>query len=149
MQLNQIKFCAAECERQRSGELSVYRMVYAFQYATAIRENVANNHLWTLGHLVEPSLNSVSHYRQVRVHVGFHFGVEPDEVPAAMDQLLTNQQEMSPAEFYEKFITIHPLVAGNGRVGAILFNFLSDTLNFPEEPPMYSKTRPTTYDISF
>ena len=70
-------------------------------------------------------------YRSVPVRVGSFYPCQPYEVPIQMEQLMAKyNDEMQHLHIVERvalfhliFETIHPFVAGNGRVGRLLLNF--------------------------
>jgi Fic family protein len=138
-----IRFCAEECERQRSGELSVYHMWQAYQYATLHDgewKGGAELHLFIrmLGEMVEPKVNECGFRRQQVIIRGAN-RQPPDHsvVWGAVSRLCEHTDTISPAEFYKAFEEIHPFTDGNGRVGAILFNYMSGTLEQPVFPPNF------------
>lgn len=132
-----IDFCAYECWKQQSGELSVARMCRAYAYAQYAILGLNVEHLLVLARTVEPVLNAQG-YRLIPV--GFADGslaLDYSLVPRAMLNLLDEQTALTPEEFYQEFETIHPFVDGNGRLGAILYNYLRSSLDNPVEPPKY------------
>ncbi|WP_394758357.1 Fic family protein [Flavobacterium sp.] len=76
----------------------------------------------------------------------FYFAT-PEETPSKMTDLIdwykskTEQNDVNPvllaAEFYYKFIRIHPFDDGNGRTARILMNFILMKFNYP---PVIIKT---------
>ena len=138
-QLAIIKFCAAECERQGSGELSVAGMVAAWQYAAErfdVVQDITEEDIDVMAKLIEPEKNR-NGYRHVPVHFG-DFNILPWEaVPRQVCVLLTATRDMSPRDFYLEYEGIHPHKDGNGRLGAILFNVLNGTLYCPVTPPPF------------
>ena len=135
------QFCAQECEKQRSGELSVFWMMQAYQHALW-RKNYAptlEDVEW-LGVQAEPRRNKMGRgqhaWRQVQVTVGGRLCMDWQLVPRAMENLWkVGVPTVDPTALYYEFETIHPFADGNGRVGAILYNWLKGTLDSPEFPP--------------
>jgi hypothetical protein len=137
-----IKFCAEECRKQQSGEMSVYWMCGAFHLASmfyddysGVRNKMIPDLIDKLGRIVEPDKNNHG-FRVIPVIVPGpkqppHHSLVEDQVR----KLCSSSKGMSPLEFYKAFEEIHPFVDGNGRVGAILYNFLNDTLSCPVAPP--------------
>jgi hypothetical protein len=72
---------------------------------------------------------------------------KPIDVKLGMQDLLRwysyNRDILHPIElatiFYQRFITIHPFMDGNGRTGALLLSFILLTNNYP--PPVFSDIR--------
>lgn len=157
--LSIISFCARECELQQSGERSVARMVQAWIYAqknciqtirggllpSTIRFPTVDDVL-QLGALVEPFKNA-NGFRQVGVRVGWDVKPDWQDVPRQMVNLMEavyqigtkisvgegiSRDAFTPAEFCREYLEIHPWVDGNGRSSAILYNWLSGTLNNPD-----------------
>lgn len=132
--LNIVRFCARECELQMSGERSVAWMVQAWEYAQdncGVQPTV--NDVLILGGLVEPFKN-VAGFRTVGVRVGWDVKGDWRDVPRQMVNLMEGQNSLTPNEFFKAYEEVHPFVDGNGRTGAILFNWLGGTLDNPEWP---------------
>lgn len=160
MELHVIKYCAEECERQGSGEVSVYDMCnawdYVMKYEATGYENgkLTPNLIARIGTIVEPNKNAKG-YRQIPIFVGN--GLEYVEkapwqnVPRMLDQLIeayydkrldpTHPKSVTPEdEFYYQYENIHPFRDGNGRSGKILYNYLHGTLDNPILPPNFWDT---------
>ena len=164
-QLFVIQFCAEECERQQSGEKSVYDMINAWEYATfyssmycpphtADPEPVADHlapPIEDIGILVEPIANK-NGFRMIPIGVGnayeWHEKADWQEVPRLLELLLDSYNtgilepshplaKTSEDQFYYEFENIHPFRDGNGRTGKILYNYLSGTLENPKMPPNF------------
>jgi hypothetical protein len=148
----QVYFCARECERQHSGEMSVGWMLVALYNAQRLAytdsESSEFHHDYTrqitvddilaLGQLVEPTKNNSTYFRRIPVTIG-EAVISWETIDHSLFSLLKNQENVTPTEFYQEFETIHPFEDGNGRVGAILYNWLRCSLDFPTIPPEYKK----------
>lgn len=135
--LRVIRFCARECELQMSGELSVSWMADAWLYAQQlvdISPTLAD--VLNLGKFVEPYKN-YNGFRQVGVRVGWDVKGDWRAVPSQTANLIEAQDYLTPAEFFKEYEEIHPFVDGNGRTGAILYNWLNATLFDPVWPPNF------------
>lgn len=130
-----IKHCAQECEYQRSGEMSVYWMLTAWEWAQRASKDDPDLAacIW-LGKLVEPKKNKTG-FRKVGVRVGSDVKMNWQNVKPAMEKLFKFGVAMPPEEFFREYEEIHPFVDGNGRTGNILYNWLNGTLDSPLMPP--------------
>lgn len=135
-QMKIIRFCAIECELQRSGERSVFRMVKAWRYAVSEGGRPTEADVVALGRLVEPEVNEGG-YRQVGVRVGANVKMEWRVVPDAMKQLFEHGTKLDPGAWFYEYENIHPFRDGNGRTGQILFNWLNGTLSNPMWAPNF------------
>jgi hypothetical protein len=138
-QLKVVKFCAEECNRQESGELSVANMVGAWHFAT--RAPWHHRTVMLLGMMVEPIKNQFG-FRVTPVVID-HDAIPAANIPQNIETLMDNQgywfnDEMAEA-FYQAFERIHPFIDGNGRVGAILYNMLLGRMNDPITPPKFRR----------
>lgn len=143
-QLKVVKFCAEECRRQDSGELSVANMVEAWDCAAMEVEegNWSVNLVLELGFHVEPQENKFG-FRQTPVTINEQ-PIPWETIPRNIETLMDNQGywfggEVACESFYQAFQRIHPFIDGNGRVGAILYNMLLGTMDDPKTPPKYKE----------
>ncbi|RTL41729.1 MAG: Fic family protein [Candidatus Melainabacteria bacterium] len=148
-QLAVLKFCAEECERQRSGAISVYCMVNAWNHAIDCQHAGArlnDEMVLKLAEMVEPNLKAG--WRTTTVTIGgIVAGSQPEYITRDMTELGlmldAHASGQNPEHFgqpltaqwlYERFEDIHPREDGNGRTGKIIFNWLTGTLDAPQLP---------------
>jgi len=154
-QLGVIQYCAIECDRQGSGELSVNDMLAGWQHASLAlgwKRKVDIEFILELGRKVEPEDNK-NGFRTVPIYVGNGWDNKPIGSPAAeierhlallieayYDGTLVPAQPLAKTaedQFYFEYEGIHPFRDGNGRTGKILYNYLRDTMKLPEFPPNF------------
>jgi hypothetical protein len=133
-----VRFCANECARQQSGETSVTNMVEAYLKVLSHRSNFDCGFVVELAYIIEPIANANGlRHQPVRFANG---NVVKAPTIQSFQRLMYFGFDsccVSASEFYQEFETLHPFNDGNGRVGAILFNLLNDTLSDPIVPPPY------------
>jgi len=159
--LNIVKFCAEECERQRSGEMSVYDMINAWSHAQhrylfkmIDKGALTVDAIEQIGKIVEP-IDNRNGFRKVPIGVSNGFDwiekAKWERVPELLTLLIESYYKgilYSPEysnplsinaedEFYFEYENIHPFVDGNGRSGKILYNYLNGTLDNPIMPPNF------------
>lgn len=131
-----IKWCAEECERQSSGETSVYNLYMAVQKAKELSKAspLTSNNILTLASIIDPQNKG---FRQTPVvFSNGNKGLNHQSIPRAINNLLDNLHVVTnKREFYQEFETIHPFQDGNGRLGAILYNW--GNLHNLTIPPKY------------
>ncbi len=121
-----VAWAAQECEWQMAGPRAVSDLVDAYftlNYWRALTEKV----VLMLGHEVAPRVNPSKRWREVNVTVGTATPPDWKEVPRLMDQLFAAEGDLSPTGYFKEFEEIHPFRDGNGRVGALIYNFLNGT----------------------
>lgn len=107
IQWNIIKYCAEECKRQHSGEMSVYDMVNAWDYASKDEDWLTEentNHLTIafierIGQIVEP-IDNKKGFRTIPIFVGNGW----DYVEKAPWYRVPEMLEMLLASYYEGFL---------------------------------------------
>lgn len=139
-----VRFCAAECQRQKTDAMSVYNMYGAVNYAidSALMYGVEfdENVVLRLAKLVEPVVN-FHDYRTTPVRfANFKFAMNADSVPRAMSNLFMYGDRSNPMAFTKEFLDVHPFGDGNGRMAAIVFNILNRTMNNPVPLPDFYST---------
>lgn len=148
-----VKYCSIECKLQMSGELSVGWMVDGFIYADQVANydnNMYESYLYhlpnvsdvlNLGKLIEPNDNALG-FRTCGVRVGWDVKMDwqlvPEQIVNLMESVAAHpagdSYGLTPDQFFWEYEQIHPFRDGNGRTGAILFNWLNKTLDHPVWP---------------
>ena len=142
-----VRWCAAECERQQSGEMSVWRMYRAWDYARSVggefpwAGDFSTDDVLRIAALVDP--RNEDGFRRCNVAIGTEVvPITWDTVPRLVQALVGEIDDMDADEWFMHFETIHPFVDGNGRVGAIIYNWMRGTLGEPITAPEYQLPKP-------
>lgn len=126
--------------RQQDGPLAVADMCNALALSSIAKTNepLTIERICALAYYVKPSTNG--NFRTVPVTFkGLVGGVEPEPEPEHIARQLMllceyasdHRLSFTPEEFYQMFEEIHPFTDGNGRVGAILYNYLQRDAGTP------------------
>jgi hypothetical protein len=140
MQLNVVRFCANECHNQRSGEKSVARMIEAYNIALLYRDcgdEISESMICELACTIDPRNANGYRLTPVTFDQGVVEAAKPEHIQRQMELLLEEGGKLTVDEWVKQFLIIHPFEDGNGRVAAIIYNFLDGMLDAPQEMPDY------------
>ena len=122
-------WAAQECEWQGSGEMSVSHLIDATLFAIgtkALKPEINVSTIQMLGRTID-SRNDDG-FRQQPVWIGNEALLDWGAISAEIDFWIEDQSLVTPTEAFKRFEEIHPFIDGNGRTGAILYNWLNGTL---------------------
>lgn len=139
MNLKVIEFCAREVAYQKRGPEQVWWMLEAWSHAQGDDWTPSEAAIQRLGWLVERNKNLLHSWRRVNVRVGPSIKAPFEKVPELMNCWLSDHRFLAPEAAYVEFEEIHPFGDGNGRVGKIIFNWLSKSMDNPAFPKSYGE----------
>lgn len=140
--MNIDRFIEQEVERQgfdprtHAFNARVVGMRRAYDYAQDSRlKTVDERDILVIARHIEPERNRRG-YRQTPAFIrdGWKPVVDWRSIPESMRALAEEGRDLTPIEFYTEFELVHPFLDGNGRAGAIIYNWLSGTLDDPTAP---------------
>lgn len=124
--LHLVRWAAEVCEWHQSGEMSVFNLLRAWDYAyTKRKQRITVHDIKVLGHLVEPETNRVG-WRDVPITVGIEVLKNQDIIPYQLIRFAS--MKVPPMEWLQEFLLIYPFLDGNGRVANLLFNWRNSSL---------------------
>ena len=133
--MNVLDYIAHETERQSGTPAEEAGMHRAYEYFVNLQPFVLviDDVLKAIS-----MINGLTSYRHTPVV--FRDGgpsADHETIPRLMNNLFVHGQDLSADEFTKEFLDIHPFTDGNGRVGSLIWNYLSGTIEDPEPMPYF------------
>lgn len=149
-QLNVKEWCREQCIRQHATTPRDFLgMEYAWGYAKTVEDNpVTIQNIKRIAEYVDSAANPGGRFRTgPAVFMDGGTAAPAQDIETRLVSLLSwlNDEDpfadrpstATPEEFYRELMYIHPFKDGNGRVGALVYNWLNGTLDGPVNPPEY------------
>jgi hypothetical protein len=153
-----LQFCAQEVSRQDGSAHDVSDFFRAFKHATERKRAGYDLDVVTLNELaglIDPEHNACGRLRtSCLASGGVPAGSHPDSIGADLRRLETDLvrfnsgeredfdgKEITAEDLYLRFRVIHPRAHGNSLEGAIIYNWLRDSLDWPFSPPKPARFR--------
>jgi len=156
MNKNVREWCRNECIRQHATTDEDFAgMEEAWEYAKVVSDTITHVPLNVfvirrLAGYIDPIANKVgtdSAYSELgcfrtgpAVFMNGGTSAPANEIEYRLNNLINwmgNGFALTPNEFYQTLMWIHPLRDGNGRLGALVYNILNGTINNPVVSPEY------------
>lgn len=137
------EWCRDQCVMQHATtEADFAGMEDAWDYAISMAEVFGNrvdrNDIIILGSKVDRIANPGGRFRTgPAVFMDGGSALKPQYIENMMNWWVNELRELSPGEAYLELMYIHPFKDGNGRVGALVYNWLRGSLSSPINPPEY------------
>ncbi len=139
------RVAAAECARQQVGVRELSWLLSTYHLITKGDVDFMNlNGFRTIGTLVEPGANRMGFRKTPVTFANGGTAANHADIERLMTTLCNlmkdtehDREHDEAARLVKEFLWIRPFVDGNGRVGFLLYNWLSGTMDYPYALPNY------------